>query len=285
MEPLLPIVVAGGCLLRRRARGARTPPRRASGPGTGPLPQPGWRTSGRRTRSAGRFSKGAPGGLRVRLERYRRGRYESGTRVVIQGLARLSVRRETTATAIEKRFLGETEIELGAPTFDQRCFVTGSPALRARSSMRRPADASPRCSRASRGGPEPLARRPRGTVGGNAAPGMPRRLGRIERTRARRAARRTRPGAAAHPAADLPCALPGTCAASPSRRAPRRAVDARGASIRTTRPPGRLCVLCREMRARRSACARRWRSGRKAGRRCSRSSPARRQRIAARPAR
>jgi hypothetical protein len=77
----------------------------------------------------GAFLEGHAGGLQVRLERYRHGRYESGTRVVIQGLARLSVRREGVATAIEKRFLGETEIELGAPSFDERCFVNGSPAL------------------------------------------------------------------------------------------------------------------------------------------------------------
>jgi hypothetical protein len=77
----------------------------------------------------GAFVEGRSGDLHVRLESYRRGRYESGTRVVIQGLARLSTRRESAATAIEKRFLGETEVELGDPDFDRQCFVKTSPKL------------------------------------------------------------------------------------------------------------------------------------------------------------
>jgi HEAT repeat protein len=83
--------------------------------------------SGSRLGSA--FVEGRSGGLHVRLEGYRRGRYEAGTRIVIQGLARLSVRRESAATAIEKRFLGETEVELGDPAFDRQCFVNASAPL------------------------------------------------------------------------------------------------------------------------------------------------------------
>ena len=51
---------------------------------------------------------GRSGDLRVRLEGYRRGKYERGTKIVITGLGHgaggLSLRREGLGTAIEKRF-------------------------------------------------------------------------------------------------------------------------------------------------------------------------------------
>lgn len=128
MEPLLPIVVAAGVfytfvLVARRRRSRIEAWHRAAAAA---------RLEDVRAKDAfgaAAFLEGRSGALRVRLEPYRHGKYEYGTRLVIQGLARLSIRREGVATAFEKRFLGETEIELGSPGFDERCFVSGSPAL------------------------------------------------------------------------------------------------------------------------------------------------------------
>jgi hypothetical protein len=75
---------------------------------------------------------GRSGPLEVTLERYQRGKYESGTRISIagmgHGLAGLSLRREGLATTFEKA-VGEREIELGDPAFDGELFVQGSAPL------------------------------------------------------------------------------------------------------------------------------------------------------------
>ena len=75
---------------------------------------------------------GRSGPLEVTLERYRRGKHESGTRISIggmgHGLAGLSLRREGLATAFEKA-VGEREMELGDPGFDAEMFVQGSAPL------------------------------------------------------------------------------------------------------------------------------------------------------------
>lgn len=75
---------------------------------------------------------GVLGALRVKVESYRRGRHEHGTRIVIGGFRHgeyaLSVRAEGVTSAIEKS-VGEREIELGDPVFDEAAFVRGAPAL------------------------------------------------------------------------------------------------------------------------------------------------------------
>src|SRR5512134_1406161 len=57
----------------------------------------------------GGFVRGRLAELRVRLEGYRRGKYEHGTKIVVTGLGHgtggLSLRREGFGTAIEKRFI------------------------------------------------------------------------------------------------------------------------------------------------------------------------------------
>jgi hypothetical protein len=82
---------------------------------------------------AGPALSGRSGALRVRLEGYRRGKYEHGTKIVISGLGHgaggLSLRREGFGTAIEKRVIGEREIELGDPGFDDEYFVQGQAPL------------------------------------------------------------------------------------------------------------------------------------------------------------
>jgi len=76
---------------------------------------------------------GRSGDLRVRLEGYRKGKYEHGTKMVITGLGHgaggLSLRREGLGTAIEKRFIGEREIEIGDPSFDDEYYVQGQAPL------------------------------------------------------------------------------------------------------------------------------------------------------------
>ena len=76
---------------------------------------------------------GRSGDLRVRLEQYRRGKYEHGTKMVITGFGHgaggLSLRREGLGTAIEKRFIGEREIEIGDPSFDDEYYVQGQAPL------------------------------------------------------------------------------------------------------------------------------------------------------------
>ena len=73
---------------------------------------------------------GRSGDLRVRLEGYRRGKYERGTKIVITGLGHgaggLSLRREGLGTAIEKRFIGEREIEIGDPGVRRRVLRAGA---------------------------------------------------------------------------------------------------------------------------------------------------------------
>ena len=81
----------------------------------------------------GAFLRGRSGELQVRLESYRRGKHERGTKIVVTGLGHgaggLSLRREGLATAIEKRFIGEREIEIGDPSFDDEYFVQGQEPL------------------------------------------------------------------------------------------------------------------------------------------------------------
>ena len=76
---------------------------------------------------------GSSGDLRVRLESYRKGKYEHGTKIVVTGLGHgaggLSLRREGLGTAIEKRFIGEREIEVGDPSFDAEYYVQGQAPL------------------------------------------------------------------------------------------------------------------------------------------------------------
>jgi HEAT repeat protein len=73
--------------------------------------------------------EGNTGDLQVRLESYRRGKYEHGTRVVVSGLGHgtsgLSLRREGLATAFEKKVIREREIEIGDASFDEQFFVGG----------------------------------------------------------------------------------------------------------------------------------------------------------------
>ena len=75
---------------------------------------------------------GRSGPLAVTLERYQRGKYESGTRITVRGMghdvAGLSLRREGLATAFEKA-VGEREIELGDAAFDAELYVQGSAPL------------------------------------------------------------------------------------------------------------------------------------------------------------
>lgn len=81
----------------------------------------------------GGFLAGSRDGLLVRLESYRRGRYEHGTRIVVSGLGHgtdgLTLRREGLGTTFEKRFIGEREIEVGDPSFDAEYFIQGQAAL------------------------------------------------------------------------------------------------------------------------------------------------------------
>lgn len=76
---------------------------------------------------------GRSGDVLVRLEPYRRGKSEHGTRIVITGLGHgvggLSLRREGLSTAFEKRFVGEREIEIGDPSFDGEYYVQGQAPL------------------------------------------------------------------------------------------------------------------------------------------------------------
>lgn len=76
---------------------------------------------------------GRAGDARVRLETYQRGKNQSGTRIVVSnlghGIGGLSLRREGLGTAFEKAFVGEREIEIGAPEFDDEFYVQGQAAL------------------------------------------------------------------------------------------------------------------------------------------------------------
>jgi hypothetical protein len=75
---------------------------------------------------------GTASGLRVRLERYQRGQNDSGTRITVGPLGHgpygLSLRREGFGTGVEKA-LGEKEIEIGEPAFDEELYVQGHPPL------------------------------------------------------------------------------------------------------------------------------------------------------------
>jgi hypothetical protein len=81
----------------------------------------------------GGFLLGHAGDLHVRLESYHRGKYENGTRIVVSGFGHgaggLSLRREGLSTAIERRFVGEREIEVGDRSFDDEYYVQGRAPL------------------------------------------------------------------------------------------------------------------------------------------------------------
>ena len=81
----------------------------------------------------GEYVAGLAGSLHVRLEAYRAGKYENGTKIVVTGLGHgaggLSLRREGLSTAFEKRFIGEREIEIGDPAFDAEYYVQGRAPL------------------------------------------------------------------------------------------------------------------------------------------------------------
>ena len=81
----------------------------------------------------GEFVAGRSADLHVRLESYRHGKYEHGTKIVVTGLGHgaggLSLRREGLSTAFEKRFIGEREIEIGDPSFDEEYYVQGQAPL------------------------------------------------------------------------------------------------------------------------------------------------------------
>ena len=76
--------------------------------------------------------KGRSGQLEVTLERYQRGKHESGTRITVRGMGHdlggRSRRRVGLATAFEK-VVGEREIELGDAAFDAELYVQGSAPL------------------------------------------------------------------------------------------------------------------------------------------------------------
>jgi HEAT repeat protein len=76
--------------------------------------------------------RGRSGEVKVQLEEYRRGKYEHGTKIVAglgHGAGGLSLRREGLGTAIEKRVLGEREIEIGDSSFDEEFYVQGRAPL------------------------------------------------------------------------------------------------------------------------------------------------------------
>ncbi len=81
----------------------------------------------------GAFLIGGSGPLQVRLEAYRHGKYENGTKIVVTGLGHgaggLSLRREGFATAFEKNVVGEREIEIGDSSFDEEYYVQGPAPL------------------------------------------------------------------------------------------------------------------------------------------------------------
>jgi HEAT repeat protein len=76
---------------------------------------------------------GRSGHLDVRLESYQHGKHDRGTQIVVTGLGHgmggLTLRREGFSTAFEKRIIGEREIEIGDPAFDDEYDVRGATPL------------------------------------------------------------------------------------------------------------------------------------------------------------
>jgi HEAT repeat protein len=76
---------------------------------------------------------GRSGDLQVRLGRYKRGDTEEGTKIVVSDPGRaasgLSLRREDFSTTLGKRVMGEREIEVGDPAFDEEYYVQGEAPL------------------------------------------------------------------------------------------------------------------------------------------------------------
>ncbi len=82
----------------------------------------------------GQHLAGRSGDLQVRLEPYRGGKHpRQATRIVVTGfgfgVGCLSLRREGLAAAFEKNVVGEREIQVGDPSFDDECYVQGQPPL------------------------------------------------------------------------------------------------------------------------------------------------------------
>ncbi len=75
----------------------------------------------------------AEGGLHVRISRYGLARGQSETCISVRGLERegkvVSLRLEGLGTAFAERFIGEREVELGSPAFDQEVFIQGPAPL------------------------------------------------------------------------------------------------------------------------------------------------------------
>jgi hypothetical protein len=90
-----------------------------------------------RLEEGGVFGKGTllgrSGDLHLRLEVYAAGDSESGTKIVVAGLGDgaggLSLRREGLSTALERRVVGEREVRIGDPPFDDEYYVQGEAAL------------------------------------------------------------------------------------------------------------------------------------------------------------
>ena len=86
-----------------------------------------------RERFLGRELTGRAGTLSVRLERFKRGKGPSGTRIEIDGLEHgpfgLSFRREGLGTRLDRAIAGERDIETGDAAFDREVFVSGQPAM------------------------------------------------------------------------------------------------------------------------------------------------------------
>ena len=75
---------------------------------------------------------GNVGPLQVTIEVYQRGKEEHGTRVIVGGLRHgpydLTIRPEGLGSTIKKS-LGERELEVGDPAFDDVAYLQGAPAL------------------------------------------------------------------------------------------------------------------------------------------------------------
>jgi hypothetical protein len=91
--------------------------------------------TGVRLEEGGLFGEGSlcgrSGDLYVRFEAYAAGDSESGTKIVVSGHGPggLTLRREGLSIALEKRVVGDREIQIGDPSFDEEYYVQGEPAL------------------------------------------------------------------------------------------------------------------------------------------------------------
>jgi hypothetical protein len=225
----------------------------------------------------GGFVSGRSGLLRVRLESYRRGKYENGTRIVVTGLGHgaggLSLRREGLSTAFEKRFIGEREIEIGDPSFDAEYYVQGraplalalldpetrrrlAALLRGRVALagRGPIEVDPSLSDGI------LEVRVKESGFSDKRERVPEILAGVLEVAQRLVA-----------PADVAARIASNLRAEPEAGARLRGVLMLSASSPTTRRRGRRCSRPARTRARRCACARGWRSARRGAGRSSTS--------------